>query len=61
MLEVEDKACHRTVVTQTTPGFLEVWYAHHQWQASHCSVVHGISKKNQRIKNFCVPSVNAIT
>jgi hypothetical protein len=24
MLEVEDKACHRSVVTQTIPGLLEL-------------------------------------
>jgi hypothetical protein len=32
--------------------FIKLWYAYYQWYASHCSVVHGLSKKNQRIKKF---------
>jgi hypothetical protein len=32
-------------------GFLWLWYAYHQWYASHCSVVHWVSyKKSKDIK-----------
>jgi hypothetical protein len=31
--------------------FNKLWYAYHQWYASRCSVVHGLSKKKSDDKN----------
>jgi hypothetical protein len=36
-------------------GFITLWYVYHQWYASHCSVVHGLSKKKLKDKNKTYP------
>jgi hypothetical protein len=41
--------------------FLKMWYTYHQWYASHCSVVHGLNKKNRRIKKVKNSSTNTVT
>jgi hypothetical protein len=47
---------HYIVVLHThispAEGFLKLWYAYHQWYASHCSMVHGVSKNNQTVKKY---------
>jgi len=42
-------------------GFLKLWYAYHQWYTRHCSVIHGLSKKESKDKELKIPSLNSVT